>query len=124
MTREIPMAKSERAAALPLRPLVWLPPCLQRNAQNRSTKLQTPSSREAPNLKLQPGGDSALSRSFVSPPPGAFWNLELGASLELRAWCLELLRTVFHSKQRRTSVWLFLSLFLTILACCLAAAPS
>src|SRR5881409_3207144 len=42
-----------------------------------STKIQAPRSREAPNHKLQ-------------STPLSIWNLELGISLDLGAWCLVL----------------------------------
>src|SRR5438552_9685401 len=55
---------------------------------NRSTKHQAPSSREAPTFKPKfPCGDAAP----------ATWDLLLGASLELGAWCLVLFITMsFH----------------------------
>src|SRR5581483_916430 len=47
-------------------------------------KSQAPSSKEAPNFKLQRRADTV-------------WNLELGVSLELGAWDLELLIPRYHS---------------------------
>jgi NAD(P) transhydrogenase subunit alpha len=44
-----------------------------------SSKLQAPSSREAPNIKLQ--DNSGIGRRFGS------WNLKFFWSLELGAWC-------------------------------------
>jgi hypothetical protein len=45
---------------------------------HKNSKLQTPSSKEVPNTKLQ---------EFLVK---LIWDLELGASLMFGAWCLEL----------------------------------
>jgi hypothetical protein len=65
--------------------------------EHQNSKLQTPSSREAPNSKFQPWQVPRLVKpaSIEEPfadgyPPNRFWDFGLGVFLELGAWDLEL----------------------------------
>jgi hypothetical protein len=62
-----------------------LPTSKSKHQASKSSKHQTPSSREHPSIKLQ-------------KPRPLVWYLKVCASLELGAWCLVLLIPSFHFK--------------------------
>ena len=74
------------ATALALATLEWV--------RRQRSKLQTPSSKEAPSFKSQrrPGELSlpATAEPLFSRSGPSFWSLVLGASLGFGAWDLEL----------------------------------